>query len=250
MDDKTREEYERDLAVAILAMWLLYESIQSVRSIDFREFGGLFNQHVRPILSRVYGMARNTLANTFGVDYPSRPDGNGGVVISLPNLQAAMDRFQQTLWDSFTKRWASRPATQPSTQPPNQQTTQPPATSPAGRQSPPPATSPQPAPQPSQQPAPQNRHAPEPEEPAPLYTEADAERTAVTSVTDANSQGEMDAARDVESRAGTRLVAIWRAEPGACPQCAPLNGTTQRVWVDPPPKHPNCRCSLEWRPLI
>lgn len=250
MDDQDRESYERDLAVAVLAIWLLFESISAVRAIDFREFGQLFSEHVRPILSRVYGMARNTLANSFGVNYPSRPDGSGGQVISLPNLQAAMDRFQQTLWDSFQKRWTSAqaaPATQPAT-------ATSPATSPTGRQSQPttlPVT-PRAATSPTAPDAPDAE--PEIEEQEPLYTEADAHRTAITSVTDAASLGEMDAARDVESRAGVRLVPIWRAEPDACDICANFDGKGRSVWgrefPDGPTAHCNCRCSLEWRPLI
>lgn len=236
MDDKDRTNYERDLAIAILTLWLLYETVRSVRLIDFFEFGALFNEHVRPILSRVYGTARNTLANNFGVNYQSRPDGSGGQVISLPNLQSAMDRFQRTIWDSFNNRWESKQATVradrptiPTVTPPQQTPVSP--TAPVNRQS-----------------------VPELEEPEPLYTEADAERTAVTSITEAISLGEIDAARDVEVRNGVRLVPIWRTEPDACKICAPLEGTTRRVWgarfPNGPSAHPRCRCGLEWRPLI
>jgi len=85
------------------------------------------------------------------------------------------------------------------------------------------------------------------------FGESDAERDAVTSTTEIHSVGEMDGGKDVESRTGKRLIAVWRVYPGACPICAPLDGTTREwrtVFPGGPPGHPNCRCALEWREFL
>lgn len=97
----------------------------------------------------------------------------------------------------------------------------------------------------------QRQREAEGEEPSP-YTEADAMASGVTDTTQLHSRGEIDAARDVEQVNGQRIVAVWRTEPGACPICEPLEGSTMwaRVFPNGPPGHPNCRCHLEWRPLI
>ena len=50
----------------------------------------------------------------------------------------------------------------------------------------------------------------------PEFSPSDAERIAVTETTRIHSEGELDASRDIESRGGKRLVAVWRTEPGAC----------------------------------
>lgn len=43
------------------------------------------------------------------------------------------------------------------------------------------------------------------------------------------------------------LVAVWRCEAGACPQCAPLAGEVITEATGHPPKHPNCRCgAVPW----
>lgn len=85
------------------------------------------------------------------------------------------------------------------------------------------------------------------------FNESDANRDSATTITETQSRGEIDASNDVESRTGVRLVAVWRTEPGACPICAPLEGTT-REWrarfPEGPPGHKNCRCHLEWRRFI
>jgi hypothetical protein len=90
--------------------------------------------------------------------------------------------------------------------------------------------------------------------PTPDFSNGDADRIAVTTTTEVQSTGEADAAIDVERVLGQRLIAIWRTEPGACHICTPLEGQTERVWSRQfpggPPAHPNCRCSLDWRPIV
>ena len=201
MDDQERSKHERELAIAILILWIFFdEEIKRTGSLAYALFRDRFNATVRPILSVVYGMARARLAEQFGVNYPTRPGDAGVSVISLPNLNQTIEQYGRQLYDSFINR-----VTQ------------------AGEE-------------------------------APTYTESDAERTAVTSVTGAASLGEVHAAADVESRRGIRLVAIWITEPGACKICRRLEGQPWRVWrhVYPngPPGHPRCRCRLVWRPLL
>lgn len=99
--------------------------------------------------------------------------------------------------------------------------------------------------------------APAPEKPPQTWVEAretilaehDFARVAVTSITEAHSDAEHDAVRQVQS-GGTILIGIWRTEPGACDFCAPLEGKRPSVWrpkaPNGPPVHPSCRCWLEW----
>lgn len=90
-------------------------------------------------------------------------------------------------------------------------------------------------------------------EPVEDFGQSDAELISITELSQLQSDAEMDAAEDVNRSVGSRLVAVWRTEPGACPICSPLNGTT-REWKikfpHGPPAHPRCRCWLDWREFL
>lgn len=80
-----------------------------------------------------------------------------------------------------------------------------------------------------------------------------AEKVAVTELTSATTDGEEEAREIIENR-GLGLEAFWKSEPGACPECAPLNGKPELVWravypAGPPSPHPKCRCALYYRPV-
>lgn len=81
-----------------------------------------------------------------------------------------------------------------------------------------------------------------------MYTREDADRDAITIVTFVHTNAEQAAVGKVQS-AGKTIVQIWRTEPGACKNCAPLEGTRPNVWQKEapkgPPYHPRCRCWLE-----
>lgn len=81
-----------------------------------------------------------------------------------------------------------------------------------------------------------------------MYTRDDADRDAITVVTFVHTNAEQNAVSRVQSL-GTTIVQIWRTEPGACKNCAPLEGTRPNVWKkeapNGPPYHPRCRCWLE-----
>lgn len=212
MDDTARAEYEKELAAAIVLLWIIFDSSSKTRVMDYATFLAAFNEHVRPILTRVYGNARNDLASRFGYAYPSRQapglsGSGGGTVIQIPNLNRSIDQYAEDFYSRFVARHSNWEQT-PKEQRPKR----------------------------------------------PQFTESDAETYAVTNVTGAKSNGEHDAARDVESRIGTRLVPMWKTEPGACPICRPLEGKGPYAWrsrfPNGPPAHPNCRCDLAWRPLI
>lgn len=80
--------------------------------------------------------------------------------------------------------------------------------------------------------------------PLDIYPESFAKREAASGITDWVSATEMATAVVVEKTHDVKLEAIWRTEPGACPICEPMNGTTRAVWSKQFPKgpkaHPNC----------
>lgn len=78
-----------------------------------------------------------------------------------------------------------------------------------------------------------------------------AESSAATETTNANTAGE----RVYEKAAGKEeklIVAYWRTEedPRVCPVCDMLDGTTEDKWPpafqNGPPAHVSCRCWLTW----
>jgi hypothetical protein len=216
MEAPDRDEREYELAAAILLLWLLMDTVWDTGAAwsVFREG---FNQHVRPILTRIYGVARTSLAQQFGHQYQVTTAPSGNTVVQIPNLNRTIDQYERELFDTLQ----------------NRHTTQ------------------------TQKQAERDRAVevePEVEHPpVAVFDEADAERISVTTVTEVNSQGEMDGAKDVETRVGTRLVGIWTTEPGACKVCAPLDGTIvgwSKEFPNGPPAHPRCRCSLQWRPFV
>ncbi|MCR9295568.1 MAG: phage head morphogenesis protein, partial [bacterium] len=84
-------------------------------------------------------------------------------------------------------------------------------------------------------------------------TESDASTIATTELSKLQSSAEMDAERDIVSYSTTRVVAVWRTEPGSCDQCSPMDGRTDwRLFFPDGPgsPHPNCRCWLEWRKVV
>ena len=77
-----------------------------------------------------------------------------------------------------------------------------------------------------------------------LYGPVRSEMIAVTEVTRASSQGELQIAEDLRKE-GVEMIAIWEtsADEKVCPICAPRNGKKEGDgWRDPPPAHPRCRC--------
>lgn len=245
MEATDREETEYELAAAILLLWILFSDLRLPSQATYQAFMEGFNRLVRPTLTRIYGRARASLAESQGYNYPTRPtSGSGGPVtvapgsqtpspapspdggqtILIPGLNDRINRYADDLYETFRRRQAA--ATEESHRAPP----------------PPPGTEPGLKPE-----------IPPEEEPKPEFTEADAERIAVTTTTQVHSDGEIDASKDVESRTGKRLVATWFTEPGACPICRPLEGTI-REWrtkfPSGPPAHPHCRCHLEWREFL
>ena len=82
-----------------------------------------------------------------------------------------------------------------------------------------------------------------------ILTEADFTREAVTTVTETHTDAEQNAVQKIQA-SGQMLIAIWQAEPGACPVCEKLHGSRPVVWrakaPKGPPIHPHCRCWLLW----
>lgn len=80
------------------------------------------------------------------------------------------------------------------------------------------------------------------------FTSSDAEMNAVTTVTEAQSDGEVAGTKILQAK-GKTIVEIWRTEPGACNICEPLEGTTREVWGAKFPRgtpaHKRCRCWIE-----
>lgn len=75
---------------------------------------------------------------------------------------------------------------------------------------------------------------------------ARAEAIAITEVTRAASQGEVEFNRELQ-RMGLQPVLVWAtsADDVVCPICGPLNGKAQGDgWQYPPPAHPRCRCNV------
>lgn len=91
-------------------------------------------------------------------------------------------------------------------------------------------------------------------EPPEPYSEAQAVTEAVTSVTTVVSQTEREGARNRSNDAGISLHPFWVTEPGACKICQPLHNRGKEAWgarfPDGPPAHPNCRCHLQWLPVL
>ncbi len=240
MEVPDRDQLEAELTAAVLALWSAFDTAWVAGSLTFAVFLDYFNQLVAPILSRIYGTARVSLAGRYGMNYRSRPGDGGTTVFQIPNLMSRLMAYAQAIWDSFTNRKAAaqQAAQQTQSRPPIQTQH---ATGATGSRT----SSGGIRTAAQQQSAQQEATAIEEPVEVPEYTESDANRYAVTQVTDAHSRGELDAAADVEANVGTRLVAIWRTEPGACEKiCAPLEGQTIRQWghrfPDGPAAHPHC----------
>lgn len=80
------------------------------------------------------------------------------------------------------------------------------------------------------------------------FTQSDAEMTAVTAVTETQSDAEIAGTNVLRAR-GKTIIEVWRTEPGACDICEPLEGTTREVWGAKFPRgtpaHKRCRCWIE-----
>jgi hypothetical protein len=79
-----------------------------------------------------------------------------------------------------------------------------------------------------------------------LYGPVRAEMIAVTEITRAASQGELDTvAQILKDNPSLEASAIWQTNKDnkVCPICGPRQGKRQGDgWSDPPPAHPRCRC--------
>lgn len=205
MEMPDRENEETLLAAALLLLWFAFARIKSNSTGAYQLFRTKFDQHVTPILRRIYGQARTALGTQFGVEYETvdRPD--GPKTIRVPGMDRRIDEYAQNLWEVFRNR------------------------------------------------ADKDQAKKDAGEDVKEFEQGDADRIAATELTKVQSNAEMDGEQDVFRSIGTPLVAVWRVEPGACPICSPLDGTTRewrRVFPDGPPGHPNCRCHLEWREIV
>jgi hypothetical protein len=83
---------------------------------------------------------------------------------------------------------------------------------------------------------------------SPLFGPVRAEMIAVTEVTRAASQGELDIVKQiVKDNPSIQAVAVWQTnnDDKVCPVCGPRNHKEQgNGWDEPPPAHPRCRCWL------
>lgn len=88
---------------------------------------------------------------------------------------------------------------------------------------------------------------------APQFGPTRAAMIAQTETTRAAIEGEIEAVAELERAHQVAVEGIWQTNPelsatGPCPICQPLDGKVQGVdWFDPPPAHPRCVCSLNYR---
>ena len=101
MEMPNRDPQENELAEAILLIWLLLLDQDAVRL--FASFMPLFDSHVRPILTQMYGQSRNSLAEQAGVVHRRVPSelNLGGQTVQIPGLNAKIDQFAGGLFDIF-----------------------------------------------------------------------------------------------------------------------------------------------------
>lgn len=80
----------------------------------------------------------------------------------------------------------------------------------------------------------------------PTFGPIRAEMIAVTEVTRASVEGEMELWNELKEM-GFEMDVIWMTDNDelVCDICYPLNETKQgEAWTDPPPAHPRCRCTV------
>ena len=88
---------------------------------------------------------------------------------------------------------------------------------------------------------------------APAFSQARAERIAVTEITRANAASANGLQEHYREKHGLTYRRIWQTheDDRVCPICRPLDGKDEREWSDRfpggPPAHPNCRCSVSLR---
>jgi hypothetical protein len=83
------------------------------------------------------------------------------------------------------------------------------------------------------------------------FSAARASSLAVTSLTNAGYVGERALVGLYKLTTGVRILAMWQAEPSACPICANLHGLTEEQWppqyaAGPGSPHPRCQCWVTW----
>lgn len=214
MEAPDREEREYELAAAILLLWLLMDSAWDTGSA-WAVFRNGFNQHVRPILTRIYGVARYSVAEQFGNPYPVVTAPSGQATVQIPNLNRTIDRYAVDLFKTLWNRWTGQK-------------------------------------QAEREQEQQERINPEEVRPVPEFGQSDADRISVTTTTQIHTNGEMDAVSDIEASGEFVITGILRTEPGACKICEPYDGRSD--WNIQFPKgtpfHPNCRCHIDWRVTV
>jgi hypothetical protein len=97
-------------------------------------------------------------------------------------------------------------------------------------------------------------------QPGSVFNSARAKRTAITEITDAYAQAELDAGLELKKQfSDVRVIKTWftNNDSMVCPICGPLNGVSVEVGTpfiggnggeyDAPPSHPNCRCWMSTR---
>lgn len=221
MDVTNRAEIEEELQAALAQAWAEWTSTNDPSSLDVDTLVELLKLHCMDTLKRVWATGNADLMREFG----EWTDEQVAAIAFMLFFQS-WSRNVAERWDTRVRNWRSEQAAAPAEKP---KPLLPIITDAAETPVKP----------------------PESWEDAKLSLVADYDltREAVTSITQAHSDAEHDAVRQVQS-GGTILIGIWRTEPGACDECARLEGTRPSVWRSKAPNgptlHPNCRCWLEW----
>lgn len=215
MDVTNRAELEEELQAALASAWEEWTRTNDPSSLDVDSLVELLKENCLETLQRIWTTGNRDLMAEFG----EWTDEQVAAIAFMLFFQS-WSRDVAQRWETRVRQWESQQA------------------APTG-----------------QKPKPLlpivTDAAPAPEKPPQTWEEAkisivadyDLAREAVTSITQAHSDAEHDAVRQVQS-GGTILIGIWRTEPGACDECARLEGTRPSVWrakaPNGPTLHPNC----------
>lgn len=257
-----RTQRENDLKAALNLVWNAWVRVADPANLDPKRLLELLDKHVRQPLWGVWISGHEQLTSSY-----NKPATDA-------QIAAAFLLFYRKWADDLINRWTARivmwmtqrdeaeseqAQAKPTPQKPTipiqgqGQPAKPPGPTPA-QVSPKPTSSPlSPSAKPTSLPV---------IEPPPTWNRSkggivmdyDLEREAIDAVTGAQTDAEIDAAKKIEASGQGRFTAIWRTEPGACPICAPLEGTPPSVWQTVAPNgpgvHPHCRCFLQWSPWL
>lgn len=250
-----RTQRENDLKAALNLVWNAWIRVADPANLDPKKLLELLDKHVRQPLWGVWISGHEQLTSSYN---KPATDAQIAAAFLLFYRKWADDLIARwvariSLWmteraeavEATTGRAPSKPTPQTPTIPIQGQGQPPKPPGPTPAQTPPkPTTSPlspsaKPVSLPVVQPPPTwNRSKGD------IVMDYDLEREAIDAVTGAQTDAEIDAAKKIEASGQGRFTAIWRTEPGACPICAPLEGTPPSVWKTVAPNgpgvHPNC----------